>query len=252
MDLREYIDDPEEMHRVAHAAMMSGMMFALPCRVTEDSKDGHVCSVQPTIKRGVTDPKTGERSYEDHPVHVDVPIHHMSGGGFTVTHPTKKDDEGIAIYASRHIDAWHQSGGTQQPMDDSLNDLGDVLYIPGVRSTPRKLSNVSQASSQVRTDDGQHFVDLHQTNGLTLSVKGGDHTVNVHPQNGITHTSKVAVTMHAPSLNHVGNLTLSPDPKTGQGGNLTISSLNGQGGNLTVAQAITAQTMTAPQGKVGV
>ena len=240
----------EEAVRIGHATQTSGMMFALPATVTEDTKDGHTVSVQPSIKRAVVDPKTGEKTYEDHPVAVDVPIHHPGSGGYTSTFPVLKGHEGIIVYASRHIDAWHQSGGSQQPMDDALNDLGDAFFIPGVRSTPRKLSNVSLTSAQMRTDDGQHVVDLHQQNGVTLSVAGGDHTVTVHPTAGIAHKSSVAVSIEAPTQTFKGALSIAPTDD-GQGGSLTIQQVNGVGGTLNVAQAITALSVTAPNGKVG-
>lgn len=228
-DYREFSNEPEEALRTSIAGLLKESWSAMPCIITEDS-DGHTCSAQPTIKRRV-DNADGTTTYEDHPVHVDVPVHFHSGGGTTFTHPVKKDDEGILVYASRNIDGWHQSGGTQQPLDDRMNHQADAMYIPGIRSTPRKLDPPpSTTSSQMRSDDGKHIVDLH-------------------PQNGLSLKSSMQVTLDAPSHTIKGSLTIQPDDN-GNGGNVMINKLGstgkGSGGSL-IAQL----SVTSPEGKVG-
>lgn len=170
MDQREYVRDPEEVLRTVVAGLMRGYWTAMPCTMTEDTKDGHSCVPLPTIKRSVTDPVTGTVSYVDHQVHPDVPVHFAGGGGVTATHPVKKGDEGLVVYADRALDSWRTQGGTAQPIDDRMHHLGDGTYIPGVRSDPRKLQQVSNDAHHVRSDDKKHVSELH-------------------PQTGISHTS---------------------------------------------------------------
>lgn len=158
----------EESARISHATLTSGMMFSLPVTVTENSPDGHSATLQPTVKRAVNDPVTGKKTYEDHPIHPDVPVHFVGGGGVTMTHPIAKGDEGTILYMSRQIDAWRQSGGSQQPIDDAINDLGDAVHIPGVRSDPRKLQAVSTSTGQLRSDDGHHTIDHDPSAGTTV------------------------------------------------------------------------------------
>lgn len=160
----------EESTRIGHGAQVASLFTATPVQVTEASPDGHSATLQPVTKLKKIDPTTGETTYEDHTVYVDTPVHFAGGGGVTATHPIAQGDEGIVLHAARDFDAWRQSGGTQQPMDNGVNNSGNAIHIPGVRSDPRKLQQVSTVAHHVRSDDKKHVSE-------------------VHPQTGITHTS---------------------------------------------------------------
>jgi hypothetical protein len=161
----------------------SEMHTAMPVRVIKDS-DGHTVALQPLIKRVMRKPD-GSTELIDFPTISDVPVQFASGGGVTTTHPVKEKDEGIAIISSRSFDNWLQSGGEQNQGDARMHDMSDAFYIPGVRSNPRKLNNVSTTSTQMRSDDGKHFTDLHPEKGITHSVDGGKHVVSILKDGGI-------------------------------------------------------------------
>lgn len=161
----------------------SEMHTAMPVRVVKDS-DGHTVALQPLIKRVMKKPD-GSTELIDYPTLSDVPVQFASGGGVTTTHPIKEKDEGIAIIASRAFDNWFQQGGEQNQGDARMHDMSDAFYIPGVRSTPRKLKNVSTTSTQMRSDDGKHFTDLHPEKGITHSVDGGQHVMSILKDGGI-------------------------------------------------------------------
>ena len=167
MDKREYVDDPEETMRVLFAGLMRNVSVAMPVVMSEDTEDGHRCVPQPSIKRAVTDPVTGQVTYEDHPVAPDVPIAYAGGGGVTATHPVKKGDEGVVIYADSSTDAPLQQGGTAQPIDNRQHHAGDGIYIPQIRSDPRKLQQVSQDAHHVRSDDKKHVSEVHPEKGVS-------------------------------------------------------------------------------------
>ena len=256
-DARELFPDQEEAFRAAWAGVRSHMHTTLPVIVAEDS-DGHTVKLQIAVKQQVSDKTYDNASYEAFPLLVDVPVHFASGGGHTFTHPVKKGDEGVVLISSRAIDAWHQSGGVQQPIFNRFHSLSDgVAFLPGIRSNPRKLSPApSTNSAQLRSDDGKHFVDLHKTNGLTLSVDNGKHVTTIHPDDGISHTSQTAVNINAPqgtftipSLAMIGNFSLAQDGSA-QGGNLHLDQ-DITVRSITATQSITAQTVNAPNGKVG-
>lgn len=191
----------------------------MPATIPADTTDGHTVTSLPTIKRAVTDPLTGAVSYEDHPVLPDIPIHYAGGGGVTATHPVKKDDEGIVVFASRPLDSWHQSGGTQPPVDNRMHHLGDGMYVPGVRSTPRKLPQVGPDSHQIRSDDKKHVAELHPETGahvksadpstapasdsfdpFTQATKFFEHMV--HPTSGIAGNATDGGTTHSHGVTH--------------------------------------------------
>lgn len=161
----------------------SEMHTAMPVRVVKDS-DGHTVALQPLVKRVMKKPD-GSTELIDFPTLSDVPVQFASGGGVTTTHPIKEKDEGIAIIASRSFDNWFQQGGEQNQGDARMHDMSDAFYIPGIRSTPRKLKNVSTTSTQMRSDDGKHFTDLHPEKGITHSVDGGQHVMSILKDGGI-------------------------------------------------------------------
>ncbi len=72
------------------------------------------------------------------------------------------------------------AGGEQPQIDARMLSHSDGFYLPNVRSTPRKLQNVSTTSTQVRSDDGKHYSDWNPTTGtITHSVEGGKHVSTV-------------------------------------------------------------------------
>lgn len=169
IDLRERFTDQEEFVQTVKDAVRSSIRSSIPVMVSEDSEDGHTVKLQPLIKAIVRLPN-GSTKAVTLPILPDIPIHHIGGGGVTQTHAHKKGDEGWIVVSDASIDAWHQQGGVQAPPDVLSHALSDAVYIPGVRSDPRKLAGVSKDSTQVRTDDKQTVHDVGDK-GVT-SVRG--------------------------------------------------------------------------------
>jgi hypothetical protein len=167
---------------------------AMPTVVSEDTKEGHVSTLQPAIN-GRHKGENGKVTFRPYPLHEDTPVHHYGGGKVVHTTPTKKGDEGLAVYSSRAIDSWHQSGGTDNnPVDTRFNHMSDAFLLKGYRSTPRKITKVAKESSQVRSEDLSQFHDLHPTNGHTQFASDPKddkkkHTHIVNKDKGIVGTS---------------------------------------------------------------
>jgi hypothetical protein len=115
--------------------------------------------VQPAI-RGIFRQKDGSAKIVTMPQCLDVPVQFIGGGGFSHTFPLAQGDEGLLVFASRCIDAWWQSGGVQNPVEIRADQLSDAFFIPGFRSVPRVLSNISTTTTQLRSDDGTMFVEV--------------------------------------------------------------------------------------------
>ncbi len=171
MDIRELVDDPEESLRAMLDGLQAKMWTALPCVINSVDFGKQTASLQPAIKSIVRNPD-GTTQAVDLPLLSDVPLHFPSGGGSTMTFPVKEGDEALVIFSSRPADAWHQSGGVQAQIDARMHDLSDGFALVGFKSAPKALSNVSSTSTQLRSDDGQHVVDLNPSTGLTLSSGG--------------------------------------------------------------------------------
>jgi hypothetical protein len=214
VDIREYIEDPEEMLRTSIKGELKNHFWTLPVIIGKDSSDGHTATADSAVMGQVTQPD-GTIKKVKLPSFDDMPIHFMQGGGVTSTHPVKKGDEGVVMFMNRPQDAWHESGGTQPPIDERINSLSDGRYIPGGRSNPRKLKNVSTEAHHTRSDDGKHTHETHPTNGFkTKSVDPSDTSDDpfnaatkfyesvVKGASGIAHNATSGGTTHSVTNTH--------------------------------------------------
>ncbi len=192
MDIREMIDDHREMIEAAMDHRQTQMWTALPVRIEAYDAEKQTVKMTSVIKATTRDAETGKLERVELPNMEDVPVQFTGGGGATLTFPIKKGDEGIAIFSSRSIDAWHQSGGTQQQTSARMHDLSDAMFIPGIRSQTRKLKNVSSSSVQLRSDDDDAKTSITMdpvNHSITNSVGTGSNKVTyTHTENGIAYT----------------------------------------------------------------
>lgn len=94
---------------------------------------------------------------------IKVPVVMPRGGGYAVTLPLKKGDEGLLVFCDTCFDLWWTRGavaGPQQQLEVHRHDVHDCGFQPGMWSQPNVLSNYSTSSIQVRTDAGDTVIDL--------------------------------------------------------------------------------------------
>ncbi|MDR2573960.1 MAG: hypothetical protein LBC94_06415 [Desulfovibrio sp.] len=160
MDRRERFDDPVEATRAALDGRQAEIWTALPGIVQSFDPAAMTVSVQPAVKGWIED-ESGKGKPVNLPLLVDVPVVFPCGGGFTLTHPIKPDDECLVIFASRCIDGWWQAGGIGGTPDSRMHDLSDGIAIVGPRSQARKLDPAVDAENvQLRTDDGEAHITM--------------------------------------------------------------------------------------------
>jgi hypothetical protein len=159
MDRNQVLNDPETAQRYALQGLQAQMWTAMPAIVSSVNLEAMTCEVQPAIK-GVATDENGVQSFVNMPPLLDCPIVFPSAGGFTITFPIAVDDEVLVVISSRCIDSWWQSGGVQIPMELRMHDLSDGFVIPGPKSQPNVISNVSATDVQIRNDDGDTYVSI--------------------------------------------------------------------------------------------
>jgi len=189
MDRREQFAGLEEALRIAMEGMRASLWTALPGIVQSFNTDdaGKVTAViQPAIK-GVTQKPDGSYEAVNLPLLPDVPVVFPRGGGCTLTFPVKAGDECLVIFSSRCIDAWWQSGGVQLPMEPRMHALSDGFAILGPQSNPTRIANISTDAVQLRSDDGQAFVQLNPTSHQIDTTTPGN--VNVSAGGTLTGTA---------------------------------------------------------------
>lgn len=147
-----------ERHRKLLEGFGAELRVAAPGIIKSFDPAKQTVSVQIAIKERVK--INGKISHEEIPPLVDVPIVLPRAGGYVATFPIQPGDECLVIFGDNCMDGWYQSGGTQQQMDKRRHDLSDGYAVLGVWSQPKKISNYSTDSVQLRTEDGDSYIEI--------------------------------------------------------------------------------------------
>ena len=126
---------------------------SLPAKVEQFNSGNQTVTLAIQIKQILS----GGKSVMIPPL-VDVPVCFPRGGGFAVTFPLNKGDEGIAIFSERCIDGWWQSGNSNEPLDYRFHDLSDAMFVPGICSAPNAIKGFSTDSLSLQTLDGGTYI----------------------------------------------------------------------------------------------
>lgn len=170
----------------------SQIRVAMPGIIQSFDPDAVTCTAQVAL-RGVV----GDESVELPPL-VDVPVIFPRGGGCTLTFPVKAGDECLLIFADRCIDFWWQAGGVQETVSPRQHDLSDAFAIVGPQSQAHKISGISMAAAQLRTDDGAAFIEVAAGHDVTVKTPG---KLTASAQGGTEITSPTIVLNGAVTIN---------------------------------------------------
>lgn len=177
MDQRERSDEFEEAIRTAMDGRQTRIWTALPATVVSYDADKQTIVAQPTIQARQTDkPPAGQQPVTklvNLPLCQDVPVLFHRAGGVALTLPIAVGDEVLLHFASRGIDYWWQNGGIQAPAEARMHDLSDAFATFGPTSQPRKLSNVSTATAQLRSEDGSTYIEIDPDGQIVTIVAPG-------------------------------------------------------------------------------
>lgn len=185
--------EPAQWKQAMRQALMD-TRCATPAFLVEDmDPNEQTVTVQIAIQERVRTP-TGAQWWDIPPI-VHVPVVVPRGGGFSVTLPLKKGDEGLLVFCDTCFDNWWVNGqnnsppahtspaatavsGSQTQFEVRRHYVHDCGFIPGMWSQPNVLDNYATASLQIRSDDGQTTIDVSE-GAVTLSADAGATTVLV-------------------------------------------------------------------------
>ncbi len=160
MDRGSLLNDSETAFRTALEGWQSGLWTAMPGVVKSVNLAKLTCEVQIAVQGTITE-EDGSTRNVNYPLLADVPILFPSTAGFLITFPLAANDEVLVIFASRCIDSWWQSGGiANQPMEARMHDLSDAFAIPGPRSQPNVVANVSATDLEIRNTAGDTLLSI--------------------------------------------------------------------------------------------
>jgi hypothetical protein len=127
-------------------------------------------------------PASGKAQWWDVPPIINVPICVPRGGGYSITLPLKKGDQGLLIFCDTCFDNWWVNGqanappafnaskpsGSQRQFEVRRHHVHDCGFLPGMWSQNNLLPNYSASSLQIRSDDGATIIDVSE-NGVQLT-----------------------------------------------------------------------------------
>lgn len=168
----------------------------------------------------------GTWSWEDFALLLDVPLVFPNGGGYSLTFPIAVGDEVLVSFSSRCMDAWWQLGGegalvARPQAEFRMHDLSDGFAIPGPRSQPRVLPSISTTGVQLRSDDGETYIDIDDG---TIKLVAPTEVIVQAPQ--ITLEADTQIDVNAPQINLTADTNVTIDsPAATCTGALTVQGL---------------------------
>ncbi len=164
---------------------LSEARTASPAFLVSDMSANQTVTVQIAIQERVR--YNGQQQWWDVPPIVNVPILVPRGGGYSMTLPLKKGDQGMLIFCDTCFDNWWLNGqtasppaqnqpplpgpspsGTQRQFEVRRHHVHDCGFFPGMWSQNNLLSDYSTDSLQLRSDDGSTVIDVAEA-GVTIS-----------------------------------------------------------------------------------
>lgn len=201
------IGDQNQLLEQFFNAKQTGLWTALPAIVQEFDPETLTCVCQPTIKGRIKKPD-GSIELVDMPLLLDCPVVFPHAGGCSLTFPVKQGDECLVVFSCRGIDFWWQQGGVQPPPEPRMHDLSDGFAILGVWSQVTKIARVNTSSVQLRSDDGQAFVEINpQSHNVNINTNGNISAI----ASGSATLKAQSVTIDAPQMTVTGKLTVNGD-----------------------------------------
>lgn len=185
MDRRERFESLQDALLAALTGWQADIWTALPATVQSFNATAMTCEVQPTIQVSFKSPVDGSITWKTIPLLTDCPVVFPSGGGATLTFPIAPGDEVLVVFSSRCIDAWWAYGKIQQQPALRMHNLSDGFVIPGIKSKPNVIANISTTETQLRSNDGNTVIGLNAA-ASTLTLKAN--TININGNVAITGT----------------------------------------------------------------
>ena len=160
-NINEIIGSENEMYRSIGDSWKNVLRVACPGIIQSFDSKTQICTVQLALREEVTK-EDYIKEWRQLPLLLDVPIVIPRAGGYCITMPIKQGDECLVIFADMCIDAWFSLGGIQNQIDKRRHSLSDGFAILGTWSQPNVISNYSRNSCQLRSDNGNSYIDLKE------------------------------------------------------------------------------------------
>ncbi len=215
---------PERMESLRQRQTMNKIRCAAPGIVQAYDAGQQTVTVQLAVREWLND--DGKETWADIPLLLDVPIVFPRAGGYVLTLPINQGDEVLVCFGDACIDAWWQNGGVQNQIDIRRHDLSDAFAIPGPWSQPRRVSNYSTNSCQLRNEAGDAYFEI-KGNKINIKAAGGIHIDSGAELTTESVSNTVISSNSALNMSSVNESNFSGSHITiGSGGNTVIDNRN--------------------------
>ena len=154
---------------------VNNVRVAMPGIIQSFDATEQTVTVQCAIREKIN--MDGNLSWQEIPLLLDVPIIFPRAGNYILTMPIQAGDECLVVFGDSCMDAWWQSGGVQNQIDCRRHDLSDGYAIVGLYSQPRRITNYSTNTAQLRNLSGSAYVEL---SGNDINIVGGNVTISAN------------------------------------------------------------------------
>lgn len=185
------------------------------------------------------------------PLLIDVPVHTLQGGGWSITFPIKEGDDCLVLFAQRGYDHWLYSGAQEtglidgQPTADHLRafSIRDAICLVGIKPIPSAIQNYSSEDVELRnTDRSQRVVlkangDIEMITGTNINVNANVVNINSKEANVVadkvdvqSQTTKIKgtdVTVDCPLTKFTGAIQVAGGISMGGGAKTAICDIKG-------------------------
>ena len=163
---------------------------------------GHILSFDPAtqlaqIQVGIVRKDVNGKEFIPSPI-IEVPVYFYGGDAFAVECEINPNDGGIVLFSQRCIDGWVTTGGVANNPIMRFHDRDDAMFLPGLRSQPKVITDFANDGIRLRNKAGNQYVWLKKdgsivrTNGNGIDTMLPNGTVNI---NGVTIDPSGVITL---------------------------------------------------------
>ena len=108
----------------------------------------------------------------EQPPIIAVPVYFAGNSDFSIQHEVKAGDEGIAVFSQRCIDGFVTQGANQPNPVLRFHDFTDAMFLPGLRSSPNKISDFNADGIGIYKNDGSQKISIKSDGTIEITTTG--------------------------------------------------------------------------------
>jgi hypothetical protein len=189
----------EEIYKKLADGLAYDIRVAMPGVIQSWNPTTQTAVIQLSIAERIN--LSGNLSWEQIPLLVDVPLVTIKGGGHLIATAINPGDECWVWFADCcHDAAWQNSGVNNVQSEKRRHDLSDGFFMPSLFSQPKVIPNYPTTGIQIRDAAGDTMVSVVNSTiniaasgtvnvtGATVNINNSSsNTINLNGRNFLSH-----------------------------------------------------------------